>query len=374
MPAYDEIYGKRIYYAYPISNVVSFTYIARKHIECLKSYTPVKELDVDFLKHDTIPQHVCLAIHPFMYPFLKTSTPNLQEFIQIINRADNVVAFDTADSNRLSSVAISLVNMVDVMVVPSNFARTVYKESGATTSIEVVPHGIPDEFLNPSKLITSPTIQNLLSEKHRKGFIYVLFDIRHSGFRKGADILFKAMQRVQQKHPHVILLLKRFEGIDPYLGFLKTLKHAEVSKPLPDREYRELFDIADIATFPSRGGGFEVQALEAISRGVPTIVPKAGCFMEYIEYAIPVEVSWGVRVLDRNPIHVGVGWEASVDDLTRKLIEVVEHLEEYKSITEKNAEKVRKMYNWSRIGEQLVGVLKRYGMLTEMSKLRVRAG
>ena len=205
-----------------------------------------------------------------------------------------------------------------------------------------------------------------------KNLIYVLFDLRHSGFRKGADLVFAAMKRVQQKLPHVTLLIKRLQAIDPYLHMLKTLKHIEVAKQLPEREYRELFDIADIAVFPSRGGGFELQALEAISRGVPTLVPKAGCFLDYMEYAIPVEVADRVKVLEGNPIHIGMGWEASIDDLTLKLLEVIDHLEEFKQTFEKRAQKVREKYNWYRIGEFLAGVLKRHGILKEMPVSRMR--
>jgi len=372
MPVHSQIYGERLHYAYPINNVVSFTYIAKKHIEQLSRYASIRELDVDFLNPNMIPDHATLAIHPLLYPFFKGDAPGLQTFEAVASKADKLIAFDTADSDRLSPEAIRLVNMTDLLIVPSTFAKTAYQESGATTKIEIVPHGISREFLYPAKSVTSPTLQSLERTKLEKNLIYVLFDIRHSGFRKGADLVFAAMKRVQQKLPHVILLIKRLPGIDPYLQLLKSLNHVEVSKELPEREYRELFDIADIAVFPSRGGGFELQALEAISRGIPTLVPKAGCFLDYIQYAIPIEVSGKVKVLEGNPIHIGMGWEASIDDLTLKLLEVIDHLEEFKREAEKKAEKVRKLYNWSRIGELLEGVLRQHAILKEMPKPGMR--
>jgi len=362
----------KLHYAYPISNLVSFTYIAKKHIEQLSKHASIRELDVDFLNPSMIPDHATLAIHPLLYPFFKGEAPDLEAFETAVSKADRVAAFDTADSDRLSPLAMRLVNMIDLLIVPSTFAKTAYQESGATTEIEVVPHGISREFLYPAKSVTSPTLQALERTKLEKNLIYVLFDLRHSGFRKGADLVFAAMKRVQQKLPHVTLLIKRLQAIDPYLHMLKTLKHIEVAKQLPEREYRELFDIADIAVFPSRGGGFELQALEAISRGVPTLVPKAGCFLDYIEYAIPVEVADRVKVLEGNPIHIGMGWEASIDDLTLKLLEVIDHLEEFKQTFEKRARKVREKYNWYRIGELLAGVLKRHGILKEMPVSRMR--
>lgn len=372
MPSHSQIYGVKLHYAYPISNLVSFTYIAKKHIEQLSRYTLIRELDVDFLTPSMIPDHATLAIHPLLYPFFRGGSPDLKAFEAVASKADKLIAFDTADSDKLSPEAIRLVNMTDLLIVPSTFAKTAYHESGATTKIEIVPHGISREFLYPAKSVTSPTLQALERTKLEKNLIYVLFDLRHSGFRKGADLVFAAMKRVQQKLPHVTLLIKRLPGIDPYLHMLKTLKHIEVAKELPEREYRELFDIVDIAVFPSRGGGFELQALEAISRGVPTLVPKAGCFLDYIEYAIPVEVADRVKVLEGNPIHIGMGWEASIDDLTLKLLEVIDHLEEFKQTFEKRAQKVREKYNWYRIGELLAGVLKRHGILKEMPVSRMR--
>jgi len=282
---------------------------------------------------------------------------------RIASKTDKLLAFDTADSDRLSSEAITLVNMADLLVVPSTFAKEAYRKSGATTKIEVVPHGLSREFLNPAKSVTSPALQALRKTKLEKNLIYVLFDLRHSGYRKGADLVFATIKKIQQKRPDVVLVIKRSRGIDPYLHILKTLKHVEVARDLSEKEYRELFDLVDVALFPSRGGGFELQALEAISRGIPTLVPNAGCFLNYIRYAIPVEVANKVKALEGNPIHVGMGWEVSIDDLTSKLLDVIDHLEEYKRDAEKKAKMVRKIYSWDRIGKQLVGVLKQYAIL-----------
>lgn len=271
-----------------------------------------------------------------------------------------IIAFDTADSDSISQQAVSLANLTECVVVPSCFAKQVFNKCGVK-NVEVIPHGIPKEFITPEKDITHPDLIKLAKIKERKGFIFVHFNLSHSGYRKGADLFAKAMQIVQKENPNIVILLKRLEGVDPYVPLIRKLRTIEVGGYLSYDEFRQLYDLSDIMVLTSRGGGFELNALEAIARGVPTIVPKAGCFLDYIEYAIPVDVTESKPiVLPDNPIHTGRGWEVNTEKLAETILHVADNLERYKKRAWSNAKEVWKKYSWHNITLKILNLFERY--------------
>ena len=65
-------------------------------------------------------------------------------------------------------------------------------------------------------------------------------------------------------------------------------------------------------------------------------------------------------MFDRNPVHVGEGFEICVRDAVDKLEDVLDNLEEYKArFWELHYEVLRK-YSWSAIGVQLLNILTTY--------------
>jgi glycosyltransferase involved in cell wall biosynthesis len=137
----------------------------------------------------------------------------------------------------------------------------------------------------------------------------------------------------------------------------------EVSEFLSEDDLVDLYDLADILLVPSRGGGFELNAIEGIARGCVTIVPDYGCFKDYIKYTIPVFTPKPVRVFPDNPIHVGMGREVEYFSFCEAITTVLKDLEHYKNIFKVFSKEVRKAYSWEVIGNQLIEKLKHHGFL-----------
>ena len=268
-------------------------------------------------------------------------------------------------SDRISPEAVEVLNEFDVNFVPSNWAKNVYINSGVIAPVEVLPHGIPPSFHKESKGITTPDVKRLLDLKKANKSIYILYFLTHSGHRKGADLVAEVMRLIWSKYPNVYLVVKHAEILDPYLGHLRSPKTYFVGRWMSEWELRDLYDLCDILLCPSRGGGFELNAVEAVSRGLPTLVPNDGCFLDYIDCVIPIEVERRIKLFPDNPIHIGNGWEVDINDFYRKLSEVIEHLEDYKAKFKKYAEKIRKRFHWGEIGYKLVLYLKKHGFLEE---------
>ena len=358
-----------VIYAYPMTNVVSFTHIARNHIRYLRRYLRITEIDVDTFDISHWSDNRKMFIHPICYPFMKTldnSELRATKFIELAKKKRyTLVGFDVADSDLFSKIACILMSSYDLVVFPSTFARNVYLRScdfyGMTpTNAIVLPHGISEEFSKPVS-ITDPYFRSLLDLKRNMGLIFVLFNLWHSAFRKGADLFVEAMRIVQAKYPNVVILLKTGEHEDIYTKKVKRLRHIHVKGILPIDKYVQLYDVSDIVVLTSRGGGFECVALEGIARAKPTIVPNAGCFLDYAKYAIPVSVTdKKPKIFKNNPIHIGKGWEIDTNELANTIIDVIDHYNEYRNRFIEYAKIVRNEYSWSNIIDYFAYVLSKY--------------
>jgi len=352
---------REIYYFYPKFNKGSFHFIAEQHINQLKNYSIVQDLDLYILDVMQYPNRKSMLLHPVFYPICGPPTKPKKNWKQILLKirktADHLGGIDTADSDRISQQAVYITNKFDLIIVPSTFARNVYRNSGVTAPLEILPHGLPKEFQENSRKIESDKVKPLLEFKKQNKAIYILFFLMHSGYRKGADLLAQAVKPLLEEYENLYLIVKRMYLIDPYMKELRHPKTIEVSDFFTWSELRELYDVADIIVVPSRGGGFELNALEGIARGLPTLVPDAGCFKDYIDYTIPVKVKRSVRVLPGNPIHVGYGWEVDVEDLKTQLVKTIENLDKLKRKFNFYAKKIRTKYSWEKIGIKLHQIL-----------------
>ena len=349
-------------YFYPLGDKGSFHLVAKHQIEQLRKRYIVQEFELANLFLMSYYPSRNYVFHPLGYPFVSGTMTDFEKRFDKVNRMkrqlDTLIGFDTADSDAISPRFVQFLNIFDMVGVPSNFAKKAFLDSGVETRVEVIPHGIPYEFHTPNTDITNPTLRQLLNLKQRNGLMFVLFFLLHSGFRKGADIVARAMKIVQSRHPNVVLVVKTKDVLDPYMGHLTKTKMVHVRGFLDYDELRQLYDLCDIVVVPSRGGGFEMNALEGAARGKPTIVPRAGCFLDYIDYVIPVEAPRTCTPLPGNEIHVGKGWETTPELLAKKIIEVAEHYEEYSTNAKKNRMAILQNYSWNNIGKKLLKMFK----------------
>lgn len=353
-----------LYYVYPVFQKGSFHVISKNHINYLNNHIKVQELDEQVLDNIMWLGDKHVLLHPIGYLLLgdriEMFSSRIKRFYKLKNVSKRLGGFDTADSSKISKTFVQVLNELDLVIVPSTWAKNSFVNSGVETSVEVLPHGLNNSFLSNNKKITNDVLKELIKLKQKHKAKLVLYFLYHSGFRKGADFVAKAIKQIQEEEDNVFLVVKTGEGLDPYLGDLLKLKTIHIKGWFNDDELRQLYDVCDVCICPSRGGGFELNALEGISRGLPTLVPNGMCFSDYIDYTVPIKLNNSVTVLPNNPLHIGDGYEIQIDDFINKLKKVLDNLHKYKRKFNQYSKQIRKKYSWAVICDKLFDMLKRY--------------
>jgi glycosyltransferase involved in cell wall biosynthesis len=358
---------RTIFYVYPRFKNISFSLIAKHHVSFLKQVTNVEEINEETLDIQYWLPHKTVLLHPILYSLIGDRKEQFEQRRKRLDKllpvVDKIGGFDTADSDKISEVAVEVLNKMNLIFVPSNYAKESYVSSGVSVSVEVLPHGVSKAFLRKPRVPTNEHLRKLFDYKRRNNIVYILFFYMHSGWRKGVDIVLRTYENLIKHHKNVILIVKHGGGIDQYIRFMRYMRVIEVSEFLSEDDLVDLYDLADILLVPSRGGGFGLNALEGIARGCITIVPDYGCFKDYIKYTIPVFAPKPVEVFPDNPIHVGMGREVEYFSFYEAIASVLKDLKFYKTVFKDHSKKVRKAYSWEVIGNQLIEKLKHHGFL-----------
>lgn len=359
---------KRISYIYPLDSTHSFHIVAVNHIKHLRykhtsenRYVEIEEIDWSQLSNIGWNEKRSILLHPFLYPFASVDSfmQNSKNFARLLAMKNKIGGFDVADSDRISKPAVDLINKIDLMMVPSTFVKDTYIKSGVTIPIEVLPHGISDKFSSSDIVNTDNEKIMKLRRMRQKGKILILYFLVHSPHRKGADLVRRVMKRIQRKYKDVYLVVRSKK-----CDYFSEIKSVCIDSWLSDNDLVALYDSCDICLSPSRGGGFELNALEAVSRGVPTLVPNGGCFTDLMDYYIPVGLSdKSVQSLPGNTIHTGSGCQVSMDEFESKLIDTINRLDHWKERSKRNTKEIREKYSWGNTAKMLDGYLKNHGFI-----------
>jgi glycosyltransferase involved in cell wall biosynthesis len=368
-----------ILYVYPRSRTVSFTLVARKHVEYLRrlGFTEVHELDelalpsyVPHVKHDAILHPWVYVYHRFLQSRLSALSGNLKDRLSEYlewwrSRYGQLVAVDVCDSDRMSDYAVGLLNEAGKVVVPSNYCVEVYRQSGVKRSIHRVPHGVDPVWYTapsvwdatPTRLI-NPSLLEVYLYKLRRGKRLLLFWLWHSPTRKGWPEVREVYARLARERRDVVLLLKTLSPNTPEFQEVMHLGAIQVYGWLSDYEKRALYDLADVTLMFSRGGAFELPALESLARGVPVVTSNRGSWTDYVPPFLQVKAGERVRVFEDNVIHVGYGYKIDVEDALNKIHDILENYDDYRARVEEWKSKVlMDEYRWDVVAKRLVDVV-----------------
>jgi glycosyltransferase involved in cell wall biosynthesis len=154
-----------------------------------------------------------------------------------------------------------------------------------------------------------------------------------------------------------VLLLKTVYPNTPEFQEVMHLGAIQVYGWLSEYEKMALYDLADITLMFSRGGGFEVNALESLARGVPVVTSNVGSWTDYVPSYLQVKVGERVRVFEDNAIHVGYGYKVDVESAVDRIHDILDNYDEYRGRVGEWRHKVLfSEYRWDRVALMLADV------------------
>lgn len=342
----------------------AFNRVAMAHVEELKrrGYTvrlrEIHEWLVRFEHLDAQPLNDFAVVHPLFF-----SAPASLQYLAKKHRY--IVAFEVADSTHISLDWVRWANdeRLDCLFVPSKFAFEAYMRSGTQNRIEVLPHGVSQNFSKPKEAFetSNPVLKAIRQDPRPK----ILFFCLHSGrSRKGALEVYEALKALKAKGRQFLLVVKTHprESLAWYDAKeeFPNIPLVQVDQWLSEEDLIYLYDSCDVYVHPYRGGAFELNVFEALARGLPVIVTGWGCVLEYCDFhtAYLIAPKEYVRLF---PVGIGmrgghVGWGVKPD--IDHFIELLEFVLDNVEYCRKRAEKNRPIYTkqtWSNVIDQFLG-------------------
>ncbi len=278
----------------------------------------------------------------------------------------NCWAFEWAGKNVLPTGFAKNYKYCDKLLVPSQFVKSIYMDSGIPESvIEIVPHGVSENYINNTSTIKLPTTKKFK----------LLANIAQNHKRKNIPGLLEAYGKAFNKNDDVCLIIKgkekpitqQFEiSLNSYLSDFnrKFPNHAEIkvySEFLPD--ISSLYRSIDATFSLPYCEGFYFPGLESIISGKLAIAPNWGGQIDFLnssnsllidgteERADPTSMYW------ENKINA-IWFKPSIEDAVNKLQYAYHHFQSLNSKIELQRIGLYNRYSWDAVTQQIMGLCK----------------
>jgi glycosyltransferase involved in cell wall biosynthesis len=178
------------------------------------------------------------------------------------------IGFTMLETDRLPPSWVEQANQMDELWTPTAWGAEVFRASGVTRPVHVVPLGIDTRRFQPA-----PARARLADRT-------VFLSVFEWGDRKGWDVLLRAYRAAFRPGDPVLLLLKvdcRMPLPNPVSEIARALPAPAppvgliYNQPLSGDQLIELYQSVDCFVLPTRGEGWGMPILEAMACGVPAI-------------------------------------------------------------------------------------------------------
>ena len=266
------------------------------------------------------------------------------------------------EGTRLPEGWSQILNTADLVMVPSQATKNLFRINGIMNKIKIVPFGVNDLY--------KPVIQ----ENQDFIFLFVNSWTGEKGDRKGTDILIKAFNEEFRPDEKVKLVLKistfwRKQSIEFYIQKIQELLGK--SKPnnillnvdyIPEDKLVEHYQNADCFVMPTRSESFGLTAINAMACGLPLIITKDNN-SGYMDFCRGKDsVLWidapNMEQADRHfYVEGNLQPIPDIESLKKQMRYAFEH-RELKEKAIKNSEEIRKNWTWSASADKFIKVLK----------------
>ena len=264
-----------------------------------------------------------------------------------------VIAYFLHEGTRLPDGWTSLLNTAELIMVPSQATKNLFRINGVQSKIEIVPFG------------TNPDIYKPIGANADDEFVFLYINswTGKIGDRKGTDILIKAFDEEFKPEEKVKLILKisTFWDKKPVEFYIKAVKDIlEHSNPniminadyLPEKELVGHYQKSDCFVMPTRGESFGLTAINAMACGLPIIITKDNNsgYMDFLrgkDSVLWID-STKMEQADRKFFAEGnLQPVPDIESLKKQMRYAFEH-RELKKLALQNSEEIRKNWTWEK--------------------------
>lgn len=298
----------------------------------------------DLESHVRINRHAPIGIY---YGFPTEMPRDLTETHEV-----TIGAF-VCETDRIGDDWVRVCNQLDLVVVPSTFCRRVFRGSGVTSPIIVVPHGIDDEYVPyPSRRSSDRVV------------FFNTFAASSFPVRKGAEELVRCFIRAFAGRSDVLLRLRtqktglvaRLRDIYPFRDIVQIEHPVE----LGSTEFARIYSDVHCTVHPSKSEGFGLIPFQSIACATPVIAPPVTGMADYLDEDNAV-------LLHTGGLEQGFGWanqegffhRVDEDHLIHCLRHVYENWDREQQKVAAVARQFRDRYQWPVVLAPLIDVLKR---------------
>lgn len=267
------------------------------------------------------------------------------------------------ECTEISSEWVKKSNEIDLIIVPSTFVKKVFKNSGVTTPIYVIPEGVDT---NLYKVLD-------LEERKLKGLeLTTKFNFLSCGQwgtpgwdRKQIEGLVRLFQKTFANNKDIGLILKTFiNNISSPDNFFtqKRLNELLVSEypkvylvhgELTDKEMVQLYNMADVFISLTSGESWNRPAAEAIACELPVMVPNWSGHLDFV--LADSDLLFNSTLVSVPSNYLSSGWFTPnskwclpiSSEVITKMLKVVQNYANYKQNAIKYAIDFRAKYNLS---------------------------
>lgn len=250
-------------------------------------------------------------------------------------------------------------NMMDEVWTPSSFNARVFRESGVTRPINVMPLGVNPAYFNPC--ITGYPVPG----------VFTFLSAFEWGERKAPEVLLRAFADEFRADEPAVLVCKVYNqdasvNIPRQVGRLGLREGGgrvvfSINEVVPAHQLGALYRSADCFVLPTRGEGWGLPLLEAMACGLPVIATGWGAQTDFLddEIAYPLGVERVVPARAKCPYYEGFNWaEPSYEHLRALMRRVYENREEASLKGSRASAEVLSRWTWRHSVEKIVGRLR----------------
>ncbi|HVA99444.1 MAG TPA: glycosyltransferase family 4 protein [Bacteroidia bacterium] len=263
--------------------------------------------------------------------------------------------YTTYETTGIKKEWAAKVNEYDFLVLNSKFLINTFKNSGVTIPISYVPLGV-----NKNEYPLFDRVKYYSKNKDDGNFMFGTY--AQMTKRKGVDVAIKAFLKTfpKYKYPNVYFYVKSTYPIKLWEDMSDDRiiqEHVILSR----KSLNEKLKSIDCFVFPTRGEGFGLPVIEAMSTGLPVIVTNWGGTAEFINeniaYPLDFKMVKNEIMCEKIEDNTGDMAEPSLDHLCELMMKVYQNKNEAYKKGVKASNYVQRYWSWDLSADKMINTI-----------------